>query len=215
MEREYNFHERMQNPSWSFIHIENLLDLSRKNKNSSFVVYAAFESRNIIERIEFELIVMSANSILGIKDFEDIKKKHGIQKANKKFNALKFRYQTFTEAFSKVVKPDLNLKTFNYKEAERIKVNLSQYLHIYSRTVQELEFDSTFIQEGFNHIKSSTDFLKNYFTKDINAYYFGILDFMSLKEPMKSEFVSWLNGREQNIEKLTDRLDNIVKEYNN
>ena len=104
------------------------MELSRQNKNPSFVIYAAFESRNLLERIEFELIVMSANSTFGIEDFENIKKRHGIQKANKKFNTLKFRYQTFTESFTKAVKPDLNLQTYNYKESEKLKENLSHEL---------------------------------------------------------------------------------------
>ncbi len=210
MKQQYGFHTRIQNPQWSIIHIENLLELSRQNKNPSFIIYAAFESRNLLERIEFELIVMSANSIFGIEDFENIKKRHGIQKANKKFNVLKFRYQTFTESFTKVVKPGLGLQTYNYKESEKLKENLSQYLHLYSRTNKELEYESEFIQEGFNHINKSTEFLNSYFSIDTNSLYYGVLDFMTLAEPMKNEFKKWLNETEQKNEKLTKRLLEIV-----
>lgn len=211
MKQQYNFHTRIQNPNWSIIHIKNLLEYSRRNKNPSFVIYAAFESRNLLERIEFTLIVMSANSTFGIEDFENIKKRHGIQKANKKFNALKFRYQTFTESFTKAVKPDLDLQTYNYKESEKIKDSLSQYLHLYSRTENELEFESDFIQKGFQHIKASTDFIDDYIANDENGIYYGVLDFMTLVEPMKIEFQKWLNETEQNNEKLTERLLEIVK----
>jgi len=210
MKQQYNFHTRIQNPTWSMIQIENLLEYSRQNKNSSFIIYAAFESRALLERIEFELIVMSANSTFGIEDFENIKKRHGIQKANKKFNTLKFRYQKFTESFTKAVKSDLALKTYNFKESEKIKENLSKYLHIYSRTDKELEFESEFIQEGLNHIKTATDFLKSYFSKDTNGIYLGALDFNTLAEPMKIEFQKWLNGTEPNNKKLTERLLEIV-----
>ncbi len=210
MKQQYDFHTRIQNPYWSIIHIENLLEYSRQNKNSSFVIYAAFEARNMLERIEFELIIGAANSKFGKQDFEEIKKRHGIKKANKKFNSLKFRYQSFTEALTKAIKTDLNLRFYNYKESEKLKENLSQYLHLYSKTDDELEFESDFIQNSFHHIKKSIDFIKNYFTKDANGIYYGGLDFMTLEEPLKTEFQKWLSEPEQNNEVLTERLLEIV-----
>lgn len=210
MKQTYEFNERIQNVNWSLIHIDTLLNYARENKNPSFVIYAAFESRHLLERIEFEIIVMSANSKFGLQDFEAIKKRHGINKANKKFSALKFRYQTFTEAFAKAVKPELKLNFFNFKESETLKENLSQYLHLYSRMDNELEFDSDFIQNGFIHIKATKDFLESYFTKDLNGFYFGVLDFTTINESMKSEFNNWLGASEQNNETLTKRLIEIV-----
>lgn len=207
---QYNFRIRFQNLSWSFITIENLLKQSRETSNANLLIYAAFESRHIIERIEFESIVMSANSRFTIEDFENIKKYHGIQKANKEFNALKYKYQTFSESFSKSVRPDLNLKVYDYKKAEEIKGKLSQYLHIYSRTDQELEFESSFIQSGFIEIESAIDFLKSFISLDGDGYYYGILDFMTIADPMKNEFISWLNSSEQKNDELTERLIKIV-----
>lgn len=207
---QYNFRMRFQDLSWSFITIENLIKQSKESKNTTLLIYAAFESRHILERIEFEAIVMSANSRFTIKDFENIKKHHGIQKANKKFNALKFKYQTFSESFSKAVGPDL--KAYDYKKAEDIKGKLSQYLHIYSRTDQELEFDSSFIQSGFVEVQSAIDFLKSYMSIDNGGYYHGILDFMTIEGAIKSEFISWLNSLEQNNDELTERLIKIVND---
>ncbi len=210
MKQTYEFNKRIQNVNWSLIHIETLLNYSRENKNPSFVIYAAFESRHLLERIEFEIIVMSANSKFGHQDFVDIKKRHGINKANKKFNSLKFRHQTFTEAFAKAVKPELNFNFFNYKESESLKENLSQYLHLYSRMDDELEFESDFIQNGFIRIKATKDFLESYFTKDLNGVYFGVLDFTTISEAMKIEFNNWLTTTKQNNESLTKRLAEIV-----
>lgn len=206
---------RIQNLSWSFITIESLLEQSEVSKNSTLVIYAALECRHILERIEFETIVMSANSKFTIKNFENIKKHHGIQKANKEFKALKFKYQTFSESFSKAVRPDLNLKPYDYRKAEDLKEKLSQYIHIYSRSNQELEYSSSFIQNGLIEIQSAVDFLKSYVNKDSNDYYFGNLDFMSIAEPMKSEFLSWLNSSEENNDDLTERLIKIVNKENN
>jgi hypothetical protein len=206
MSNKYDFGVRVQNPHWSKITIEKLLEQSKKQKNTTTLIYAALECRNIIERLEFETIVMSANSRFTIEDFNDIKKKHGIQKANMKYNALKFKYQTFSEAFSQVVKPELTLKAFNYSKSEKIKAKLSQYLHIYSRTDEELAFESSFIQQGYSDVQSGIDFLLDYFSIDENGYYFGILDFETLSESLRNEFASWLNSSEQNIEGLTERL---------
>ncbi len=214
MKKQYDFKIRFQNISWSFITIENLLKQSKETKNASLLIYAAFESRHILERIEFEIIVTSANSEFTIDDFENIKKHHGIQKANKEFNSLKFKYQTFSESFSKAIRPDLNIKVYDYKKAEEIKRELSQYLHIYSRTQEELEFESAFIQSGFLVIQSSIDFLKNYISLECDGYRFGILNFMTIAHPIKSEFTSWLSSSEQNNDKLTERLIQIVNNKN-
>lgn len=214
MSNQYDFGVRFQNFHWSKITIENLLEQSKKQKNSSTLIYAALECRIIIERLEFETIVISANSRFTIEDFNDIKKQHGIQRANKQYNALKYKYQTFSEAFSQVVTPELRLKAFNYSKSDKIKDKLSQYLHIYSRTDEELAFESSFIQQGYSDVQSAIDFLHSYLSKNEDGYYSGVLDFMTLPEPIRNEFVSWLNSSEQNIEGLTERLIRIVKSVN-
>jgi hypothetical protein len=47
---------------------------------------------------------------------------------------------------------------------------------------------------------------------DNDGYQFGILNFMTIAEPMKSEFISWLNSSEQNNDELTERLIKIVND---
>lgn len=208
---DYSFHHRLQNVNWSFVQIDNLLRYAVVNKNSSFVLYSAFECRNIIERIEFEIIVMTSNSSFGIKEFEDIKKRNGIKDANSKFSALKYRYQTFTESFIKAVLPELSMKPFNFKEAELIKTNLSQYIHIYSRMDEELIFNSSYIESGIHCVNSAIDFLKSYLIKDTEGYCFVNLDFMTIEESMRIEFQNWLKSNEQNNEALTIRLKKLLK----
>jgi hypothetical protein len=113
------------------------------------------------------------------------------------------------------VKPDLNSQTYNYKESERLKENLSQYMHLYSRTNYELNFESSFIQDGLQYIKEATDFIENYVTKDVNGIHYSVLDFMNLSEPMKAEFQKWLFAKEQDNKELTKRLIEIVKSNKN
>lgn len=102
------------------------------------------------------------------------------------------------------------MKEYDFKKAEEIKGKLSQYLHIYSRTDQKLEFESSFIQSGFIEIQSEIDFFKSFISLDGDGYYYGILDFMTISEPMKNEFISWLNSSEQKNDELTVRLIKIV-----
>jgi len=104
------------------------------------------------------------------------------------------------------------LNVYDYRKAEEIKGKLSQYIHIYSRSDQELEFESSFIQSGFVEIQSAIDFVKIYVSLDNNGYYYGILDFMTIAEPMKNEFLSWLNSSEQNNDELTERLIKIAND---
>jgi hypothetical protein len=146
---------------------------------------------------------------------ELIKSFKGIQKVNLKYKGLKMRYQAFTEAFSKALIKNYPLKPFDFKTAEKHESELSQYIHIYYRQKEELDFESTFIQSGFQLIKTTLTFLENLFLKKDDGYLFGVLNFSSLKDEVGYEFKDWLQRKDEDVESLTNRLIAINEKRNN
>jgi hypothetical protein len=203
---EFSPHIRHQNLSWSINQIKLLINQAKKDRSATFIIYAALECRNIIERIEFELIVIAANNSLDLTWQDLITEYKGIQKVNSKYKALKFKYQTFTEAFSKVINSEFTIKAFDFKRAEALQDKLSQYIHLYTRETEQLSYGSEFIQAGLKLIEGTIPFLENMFTLHNDNYAFGILDFSSLKNGFEVEFQNWLKSVDENVDALTERL---------
>jgi hypothetical protein len=209
--RHYDFYKREFNPSWSVIQIEELLKVVIEKKSSTLISYAALEGRINIERIEYEILLMSGHNLVG-PEFNDIIGDYkGIQKVNSQIKALRYRYQTFTEAFSNVIVDEFSLKPFDFKKAEELQSNLSHYIHIYTREPSDIFFESDYMQKGISLIKETISFFNNMFTIHDGAYIYGILDFNSLKNGFEIEFKKWLVSVDNDVDALTIRLKNIAE----
>ncbi len=209
--KPFNPYEREHNLHWTVLQMRTLLGNALKLKSSTYISYAALEGRMIIERVELEILAMAAHKSLNTDWHDLIEKYNGIQKVNSKYKALKFKYQTFTEAFSKVILDDLPVKPFEFRKAEDFQSKLSQYIHIYTRTPEEIKFDSDFMQTGIKLLEETISFLENMFTIRDKNYIFGVLDFASLKNGFEVEFKNWLNTLDEDVDALTQRLRKIVK----
>lgn len=211
--QKFDFHSRYQNIDWSIKQIESLLILAKNHNNSSFVIYAALEARNILERVEYEILFMAAHKYLDKSWMDLIEKKNGIQKTNSKYKALRFKYQSFTEAFTSALIDDLSIKPFSFRLAEEIQGELSQYLHIYTRNDDDLLYGGTYINNGIQVINQAITFLKDSFTIFNDGYVVATLDFDSLNDSFKNEFINWIGSKEEQVDKLTQRLIDInIKE---
>lgn len=204
----YYYHKRIANQSWLLKHIEVLLEDAIANENVSHILYACLECRNLLEKIEFELLLMSTIK----KEWPDLilkmKGKTGIQNANKEFKTLKYRLQTFSECISKI--SDLPVKAFDYRQADIIQRVLSEYVHIYTRTPEELSFGSEFIQVGIRKITETLRFVKSYFVKHGNSYNFGCLNFETLNGgKFLNEFRNWKSSVDTDTDALYGRLKTI------
>jgi hypothetical protein len=204
---EYNPNKREPISSWLLKHIESLI--FNYDDNVSTVLYAAFEARNLLEKIEYDLIKMS-NDPSEWETIKDIARgKLGIDKANKTYKTLKYRYSSFSEALSKV-DLEFDLKLFDYKGCDYYQSELSQYIHIYYREPEEMSYESEFIQNGISLIKEVVDFIKNYWTKDKDDnYVFGTVMFNTLNGSIKDEFEKWKNSVSEDTEGLYQKLKEI------
>jgi hypothetical protein len=204
--RPFNPYKREHNLHWAVLQLRTLLSNAIEQKSSTYISYAALEGRMIIERVEFDILVMAAHESVNT-DWQDlIEKQNGIQKVNSKYKALRFKYQTFTEAFSKVIFDDLPVKPFEFRKAEDFQSKLSQYIHIYTRTSEEIKFESEYMQNGIKLIEETISFLENMFTIRDKSYIFGVLNFASLKNGFEVEFKNWLNTLDEDVEGLIQRL---------
>ncbi len=208
---QYDYHQREHNTSWQLVHIEVLLEEAEKYHNSSLIFYAALESRNMLEQTEFELILMSTNQ----EEWEDVvsmaKGKSGLSKGNNKYKALKYKYQSFSEALTKVIL-DFSLKIYDYKTSADLQSQLADYIHIYTRTPDEIKFDSDYIQAGIVVIKEALSFVKSFYVKKDDGYIFGIVNFNTLSKPMKDEFERWKNDVSEDVDSLYLRIKKINDE---
>lgn len=211
MSQTYDYHFRHPSQSWLLMHITVLLEEATKYKNSSLVLYAAFEARSLLEKIEFDILLMSVEE----SEHENLRSmasgKNGINKTNNQYKTLRYRYQTFSEALTKVIL-DQPLRVFDYSKSGRFQVALSDYIHIYTRPDDEFKFTSAFIQTGIQLCKEVVAYIKSYFVKVNDEYLFGILNFKSLNDPMKIEFEAWKKDVTEDTESLYLRLKKINDE---
>lgn len=209
MAEKYDYFKRIQGVSWLIAHIETLITEAKTESSTSSVLYAAFEMRNLIEKICYDLILMSSN----ITEWEEIKRtakgKQGIHRSNAKYKLLKYRFQTFSEAIGRLA--NLSIKAFDYTKAEELENDLGEYVHTYTRTQANMNFASDFIQEGLTKIEESLKFIKDYFVKENGNNVFGILNFSTLTGDFKTEFDNWKIGTSTDTEALFNKLVEINK----
>ena len=209
MSLTYDYHKREPNNSWQLKHCEVLLEEAEKYNNTSLVIYAALEARNLLEKTEFDIMLMSTEKDEWEALSQMARGKHGLTKSNNKYKALKYRYQTFSEAIAKVLL-DFELKIYDYKSSENLQTKLSEYIHIYTRTPKELEYKSEFIQNGIKTTNEAIAFIKNYYIFRDSGYVFGILNFSTLSPSMRNELEKW----KASVSEDTADLFKVLKKIN-
>lgn len=213
--KKFKPHERSLEPAWLIAQINLLLHSSQVLLDSSLVVYAALEARNLFERLEFELLATAAKGTDTEKFLEEIRGKTGIRQMNKEYKVLKYRYQSFSSVATKAILEGGTLNKFDYKRSEQYCAELSQYIHIYSRTREEMTFGSEFMNSGIKLIQECVDYLMTDFFEVIDGgLTYGVFGFDTLTPSVKQEFNNWLNGVDDDEEALLKRLIEINNREN-
>lgn len=215
MNRNYDYHTRENNNSWLLKHIEVLLEEAEKYKNISFVFYAAFESRNLLEKTEFDLILMSQNEEDKQNLIEIAKGKNGLRKTNEKYKTLKYKFQTFNEALCRVIIDDIRVQIFDYTKSGNLQTELGEYMHVYTLSENDYNYNSQFIQNGIAIINDTLNFIKSYYTLTNSGFVYGIINFNSIKGSIKQAFDNWKNSSSFDTQKLFEELNEInQREFN-
>jgi hypothetical protein len=147
---DYNPNKRLEEATWLYSHIPTLLANAIHFRDSSLVIYACFETRNFLEKIEFYIIMAALTETDRAKYFKDLEKKGGLSSGfGKIIKQRAHTYITFMNALCKAKNvPFRALGYFDFRTSTRLTTELSQYCHLYSRLQPDLEFESDFIQNG-------------------------------------------------------------------
>lgn len=159
---QYNAYKRREEATWIYAHVNNLLNAAIRKSDSTMVIYACFETRNFLEKLEFYIIMAALTLEERIKYMKNVENMRGLNSAfGKIIKERAYTYITFMNALCKAKSvPFELLGDFDFKSSNRFKSDLNAYCHIYSRLQPELNFESDFIQNGlklpvkvFNHLK--------------------------------------------------------------
>lgn len=148
--------------TWIYANIQYLIELAVKYQDSTMVIYACFETRNFLEKIEFEIILAALTDSERSQYLPDLEKMHGLKMAFGDIIAEKAHaYISFMNALCKAkpvpFRPPGN---FDFKTSTKFKSELNSYCHLYSRTQSDLLFKSPFIQRGLTLVREIFDHLK-------------------------------------------------------
>src|SRR3984957_2419223 len=136
--REYYPNIRHEDLTWLISHIKHLLFLGEEYKDSTMILYACYEARNFIEKLEFLFIIASINQKEWPNAIQIAKKKNGIQELVGKYHNSFYHYITFLGAFMKVGKIKGELGKFNFKQLRQFVSQLNNYIHISLKNQSDL-----------------------------------------------------------------------------
>ena len=171
------------------------------------VIYAALEMRNLLEKVLYNLLLMSTEKSQWEEIEKEAKEKDGIQRS-KQYKRLRFKYQAFYEAIGKVA--TLPVKAFDLPNAISLKEKLADYIHSYTISTEQVDFHGEYIQNGIRIIKDALKLLNNYFVQEGSNKVYGNLNLHSLNKEYLQAFEAW---------KISDSkdqqdIDKIIKELN-
>lgn len=155
--REYNPDIRENDPVYLMRHVEELIKIGTTFHNSSSIIYACLDARIALEILDLQFILNSINPNERADIIEQSKPKNGIDKLNKDIGSLKERYQLFFQAICEII--SMNGKFYDFKKSKDLQYKLSTYIHSYYMTQDELNFNSTLMQEAISIINDVNKFI--------------------------------------------------------
>ena len=204
--RVFNTQKREHNEGWIMKQIEELLEFAQLQENSSLVLYAALEARNLIEMVEYNIVKTSTAKNKWSEIEKEAKEKNGIQKVDK-YNTLKKKYQLFYQFVADTL--DVESYAFDLAEAIRQKNVLAIYIHSYTLNEEVFKYNSTYIQEGMKAINEVLTSLNNFFSFDETEGKYGNLVFETLPE----EYIEALDLWKQNPSDDIENLEKIFSQF--
>lgn len=197
--QKFSATQRHHTPGWILRKIANLVDRAIILKDSSNVLYACLEARNLLEMISTSKLQCSVPAEERDAITEAVKPQHGIKGVDKELKALGLKTQEFMSAVC--AQEGHPFPVFNFNESDKLQYRLSQYIHTYTVPHDEMLFGSDYIKEGFAVIKEAVDFVKYnlHYYSDNNTYGIVNADMTTLPEWAKSLLQDWKTGAIKDI----------------
>lgn len=195
--------QRHHTPTWILKKIADLVDKGKRFEDSSSIIYACLEARNLLELISMVKLQCSVPE----EDRERItaaaKPQRGIQDVDKELKALRFKTQEFMKAVLEVA--DEEFPVFRISESEAIQSRLSQYVHNYTISMADMEFGSEYLNAAFPAINDAVAFAKANmrYNPDRNTYNIGNVDMITLPNWAEAILEEWKTGQIKDKAALT------------
>jgi len=210
MGRIFNTNERDESPMWIIRQIEVLLNESQKHNSSSKLFYACYETRNLLESIEFNYVFAALDVTEREDALKTIRKVDGIKKTFEDLDSSIYHYLTFLIELCNALKfppPPF----YDFKISRKFKTELNEYCHIYGRTTEELTYDSPFVKAGKLTIENVFKYLKE------TSIYYGATfigtPISKLDPESKEVYNRWKSGKITK-EQLTKEVVELIERKN-
>jgi hypothetical protein len=197
---------RIHEPPWLLLQAKDLLDKGVRQKDSSKILYSCLELRNCLEMVEYRMILASVEETDREQIMVEAKPRQGINKVNNKIKTLKYKYQIFYKTICETL--DHSGYPFDFSKSANLKEALSNYVHTYTRTKEELEYGSLYLKSANEIIKEVIDFLELSLNKEKgkNSYTLQNMCMTTLSSEYKQILDNWKNGTIKDESELKDIL---------
>ncbi len=210
-----DFTKREHKPTWLLEYIEHLLKKANEFHNTSFVLYAALETRNLLELIEYSLIFMSLSEQEREKISETAHEKGAVEKFRNEYKTLKYKHLKFFQMVMELSPslPSAPIGIFNINIIDKYSKEISGSIHIYTKVDNDFIYKGDFVKATFEKIREICDFLRTNFVieKDGKNYFVtGNLVISSLPPKMKEIYLEWKNEPRQDetiLEELKKKIE--------
>lgn len=213
-----DFSKREQRIQWLLAFTKKLLEKAVDAQNASLIIYAALECRNMLEKIEFDLLLVTNDNKDRNELVEVAKGKRGLSKANNDYKTLKYKYQVFFSAFMEAFQFPLPIKPFDFKQSEQIQASLGDYVHIYTKLTPDFDFNSKFVNDGLALISDAIHFIEDFCLKEDEnggtSITYGGLKLSSMPLEMAKLYDNWKNSAGTGVEaerQLREQIETIIK----
>lgn len=187
--------QRHHTPTWILNKIADLVDKGKRFQDSSSILYACLEARNLLELVSMVKLQCSVPEDDRERITAAAKPQRGIQDVDKELKALRLKTQEFMRAVLEVANEDFPV--FKISESEAIQSQLSQYVHNYAISMADMEFGSAYINAAFPAINNAVVFAKANMmhNSDRNTYSIGNVDMITLPKWADVILEEWKTGR--------------------
>jgi hypothetical protein len=187
--------QRHHSAPWILYKIADLVDKGKRLQDSSSILYACFEARNLLELISMAKLQCSVPEDERERITAAAKPLRGIQDVDKELKALRLKTQEFMKAVLEVNNADFPV--FKISESEAIQARLSQYVHNYAVSMADMEFGSAYLNAAFPAIDDAVAFAKAnlMYDPDRNTYNIGNVDMITLPKWAETILEEWKTGR--------------------
>jgi hypothetical protein len=205
--------QRHHVPSWIIIKIADLLDKAKRLKDSSNILYACLEARNLLELISTTKLLCAVPEGERNRLVQLMKPQHGISAADKELKALGLKTQEFMNVIS--AQENMIVPVFQFAACKKLQDRLSQYVHNYTVSVANMNYGSSYLNDGLKVIKEAVDFAKANlaYDSDRNVLYISNMDMTNMPEWGNSLLMDWKEGRIKDKDALEVAIAEGVRQY--